>query len=241
MHDGARKAVAGLLAAADQALPAGYSAVLYGSAVRGDYVAGRSDINLLLVSTEVVPERLRALGPALRAWRKASYEPPLIFTAGEWARATDVFPIEIMDMRGRYEVLRGADPVAQALVNPTDLRQALESEFRGKVLRLRQAYATHADVERDLTPIARSTTSSILVLLRATLRLMNHAAPAADSSGDVVRTAAAAIGFDPSALLEVVARRDDRGWRCPAAVFEGYVAAVSRAAQQVDQLQTGES
>ena len=81
---------------------------------------------------------------AFATWRKSGYEPPLLIRRPEWARATDVFPIEITDMRCGYEVLRGADPVAGLAVAPADLRQALEREFRGKLLRLRQGYVAAA-------------------------------------------------------------------------------------------------
>ena len=112
MHEAVKNTVEGFLQSADAALPAGYSAVLFGSGARGDYVRGRSDVNLLVVTESAEFARLRALGPALRKWHDASYEPPFLFTRDEWQRATDVYPIEITDMQARYELLRGVDPVA---------------------------------------------------------------------------------------------------------------------------------
>ena len=115
------KVVTPFLAAADAALGAGYSALLYGSAARGDYVPGRSDINLMLVLDDPSPSRLRALAPAFEAWRKAAAEPPLLISRAEWARASDVFPIEITDMRAGYRVLRGPDPLADTSVDSSRL------------------------------------------------------------------------------------------------------------------------
>jgi len=229
--------VNGLLSAAEAALPGPFSAVLYGSAARGDYVTGRSDINLLLVADAAGFPALRALGPALRAWRAKSPEPPLLFTRDEWLRATDAFPVEITDMKQKYDLLRGSDPLASVTVNPADLRQALEREFRGKLMRLRLAYASFADGEKDLTPVARQSIGSVLVLLRATLALLGRP----DAGARTVEAAAEAVGFPPTALLEIVRHRDDRKWRCGAGVFEGYVTAVADAARCVDQLQTGET
>jgi predicted nucleotidyltransferase len=150
MHETVDRVVTPFLAAADAALGAGYSALLYGSAARGDYLAGRSNINLMLVLDDPSPTRLRALAPAFAAWRKTASEPPLLISRAEWARATDVFPIEITDMRAGYRVLRGADPLGGARVQGTDLRQALERELRGKLLRLRQGYAAAAGDEKLL-------------------------------------------------------------------------------------------
>lgn len=241
MHEAVKNTVEGFLQSADAALPAGYSAVLFGSGARGDYVRGRSDVNLLVVTESAEFARLRALGPALRKWHDASYEPPFLFTRDEWQRATDVYPIEITDMQARYELLRGVDPVAGVRVNPTDLRQALESELRGKLMRLRQGYATFADAERDLTPLAAGSVSSILVLLRAMLVLLHDGEAARQDNVMILEAAGRAAGFAPDAALEIIRRRNDRGWRCSAALFEGYVTAVASAARRVDQLQTGEA
>ncbi len=240
MHQAVTSTVNDFLASADAVLPAGYSAVLYGSAARGDFVKGRSDINLLVIAEAAGFSLLRALGPALRRWRETSPEPPLLFTREEWRRSTDVFPIEITDMKLGYELLRGDDPITPVRVNPVDLRQALEGEFRGKLMRMRQAYATFGDEEKDLTPLALSSVSSVLVLFRALLALdgrgVDHGA-AAEAVEEVARVA----DFAPESLLEIVRNRDAGSWRCSTPVFEGYVTAVARAAHHVDQLQTGES
>lgn len=240
--DGAVKAVVQrFLSSADSLLAPGYSAVLYGSAARGDWVEGRSDVNLLVVTEDVSPERLRALGSALRRWRDRSVEPPLLLSRDEWNRAADAFPIEITDMQLRHDLLRGPDPVSGMQVAQGDLRRALEAEFRGKLLRLRQAWATFADAEKDLTPLARRSLSSLLVLWRAMLSLLGHANAASAGGGDVIQAAGVAAGFEPGPLIDMLQHRDERGWRCSATQFQACLDAVARAARHVDQLQTGES
>jgi len=72
MHETVERVVSPFLAAADAALGAGYSALLYGSAARGDYITGRSDINLMLVLDDASPTRLQAMGPAFARWRKVA-------------------------------------------------------------------------------------------------------------------------------------------------------------------------
>ena len=52
-----------------QALGSGLrSVVLYGSAARGDYEPGTSDLNLILVLDTLSPAVLEQLSPALRRW-----------------------------------------------------------------------------------------------------------------------------------------------------------------------------
>ena len=222
----------------DRAIGTGYSAVLYGSAARGDFIPGRSDINLMLVLDEVVAPTLRSLGPAFAAWRKSMPEPPLLVSRSEWSRASDAFPIEITDMRLSYQILRGSDPLEGVQVERADLRKALEREFRGKLLRLRQGYATYAPEPGALGSLGLQSAATILVLLRGVLTVVGRPVPV--DTIELSTTAADAVGFEPGYLLHVVRHRADREWRCPAPEFESYMNAVEQTARFVDQLQLGD-
>jgi hypothetical protein len=238
MHDSVERVVTPFLAAADAALGAGYSALLYGSGARGDFIPGRSNINLMLVLDDPSPPRLRALAPAFDAWRKSAAEPPLLISRAEWGRASDVFPIEITDMRAGYRVLRGTDPLADTRVERRDLRQALEREFRGKLLRLRQGYAAAAGDAKRLGDLAAGSVATILVLLRSLLTLAGRTVPASPTS--LAAEAASLIGVAAGSLTTPVERRAERGWRCSPVEFEEYLQAVSRAAEYVDHFQLGD-
>jgi len=238
MRDVVDRVVGPFLSQVDSALGGGYSAVLYGSAARRDFVPGRSDLNLMLITDDLSPARLSGLGAAFAAWRKSGYEPPLVILRSEWARATDVFPIEISDMRCGYQVLRGPDPLAGLSVAPADLRHALEREFRGKLLRLRQGYVAAAGDAGALGQLAERSSPTFLVLLRSLLVLLGRAVP--HEPVEVAAVAAAAMSMDGEPLLNVVRHRGERGWRCSPGEFEGYLDAVARAATFLDQLQLGD-
>jgi hypothetical protein len=238
MRDAVDRVVGPFLSQVDSVLSNGYSAVLFGSAARGDFVPGRSNLNLMLITDDLSPASLSRLGGAFAGWRKSGYEPPLVILRSEWARATDVFPIEITDMRCGYEVLRGPDPVAGLQVAPADLRQALEREFRGKLLRLRQGYVAAGGDPVALGLLAERSSATILVLLRCLLVLLGRSVPSQPM--EVAAAAAAAMGMDGEPLLNVVRHRGERGWRCPPGELEGYLDAVARAAAFLDQLQLGD-
>lgn len=238
MRDAVDRVVGPFLLQVDAALGAGYSAVLYGSAARGDFVPGRSDLNLILITDDLSPASLSRLGPAFASWRGSGYEPPLVILRSEWARATDVFPIEITDMRAGYQVLRGPDPLPGLTVAPADLRHALEREFRGKLLRLRQGYIAAGGDPSALGTLAGRSAGTFLVLLRGLLVLLGRSVP--HDPVEVAAAAAAAIGTSGEPLLNVIRHRAERGWRCSPAEFEGYLDAVARAAGFLDQLQLGD-
>jgi hypothetical protein len=238
MRESVARVVEPFLADVDRVVREGYSAVLYGSAARGDYVPGRSNINLMLVLDALAPATLRSLSRGFTAWRKGTSEPPLILSRSEWIRASDAFPIEITDMRTSYRVLRGTDPLADARVDQTDLRKALEREFRGKLLRLRQGYAMYAPEPAALGKLSLQSAATILVLLRGVLTLLGKTIPT--DSLELAAVAAAAVGFEGEHLLCVVRHRVDREWRCGAPEFENYMKAVEDTARFVDQLQPGD-
>lgn len=238
MHPAATNTVEAFLGAVDKADPGSYSAVLYGSAARGDYVAERSDINMLLVFERLEPALLRRLAPAFESWPRKTASAPLLVTAAEWRRASDVFPLEITDMRTAYEVLRGTDPLAGLSVRPSELRHALETELRGKLLRLRQAYVATGGNTDALGELGVASVPTVLVLVRGMLSLAGRPIP--EAAADVVTAGAALAGFDAEPMLVPLAHRRDRSWRWKPDEFERYLSAVERAAAYVDNLQTGD-
>lgn len=226
------------LAAADDAADTPYTAVLYGSLARGEFVPGRSDINLLVVFPEVWPRLLDGLRPALRTWHGHGFPPPLLFTAEEWARAHDVYQLELADILASYRVLRGQDPVASTRLQPSLLRRALERELRGKVLRLRQAYGTAGDEPETLGSIATASAGTMLVMLRGVLAM--HGVPVPPKTVDLLEAVGRRLGLDVAPVGAVAAHRPDKRWACPPAEFMAYLAAVTTVADHVDRFDTGE-
>ena len=161
----------------------------------------------------------------------------LVFTHAEWRDAADVFAVEYEDIRVAHRVLAGSDPWDGLTIRPADVRRQLEHELRGKLVRLRQAYAAYARDPARLTAVFTASVSGFLTMLRATLRLTGKEAPAAADA--LVRAAAGAIGFPPAALDAFVAHAQggDRlrlAERDPRAA--AYLTALARTVEFVDRL-----
>lgn len=232
------QAIDKLVTQLDDATPTGFSAVLYGSAARGDWISGKSDVNLMLVVDDPSPAALRKLTPAVTTWHGRGLTPPLIIGRSEWQRAADVFPIEISDMRLAYRVLRGDDPVSQVTVMPDDLRRALESELRGKLVRLRQAYVRFGETAVTLGGFATSSVPALLVLLRCTNVLLGRVPGATPQ--ETVGVLSDDLGPDAEVIVEIATHRRDKEWQCPPATFARYLEAVRRTVDLVDHLQRGD-
>ncbi len=238
MHDDVTRLTDRFLSDADGVLGNGYTALLVGSAARDEYVPGRSDVNLMLVLPEAGPATLRALQPAFDRWRASSPVLPLLITRDEWSQAGDAFPIEICDMRSAYRVLRGPDLLVSVEPDRAALRTALEREFRGKLLRLRQAYAIHGDNPAALGDVASDSVSTVVLLFRCLLLLGRR--DAARDGIAVIRASGALVGFDPAGVEELFRRRGERGPRCTAPEFERYLDTVSRTVRYADEHHPGD-
>jgi predicted nucleotidyltransferase len=238
MSDDYQKDLDRLLADLDGAGLGGYSAVLHGSAARGDHLPGWSDVNVVLILDAITPDTLTALREPLRRWQAAAETLPLLLTRAEWHRSADAYPLEIAEMQTAYRVLRGQDPLAGMTVRAADLRVALEREFRGKLLRLRQALSLHGDDPGMLGTITRWSAASILLLARGLLLLARRPVPA-DPQG-LLEAAGRLAGFEAGPPVEVVRHRGEEGWNCPVELMRGYLGAVEAAARFVDTYSIGD-
>ena len=233
MHARPTALVEDFLRKADHALPPGYSAVVYGSAARADWLEGTSDINLLVIATPLGSAELRAVGPLLRDLPDDWRSPPLFLTPEEWGRAADVFAIELADMLCARVVLRGPDPLEAVQPHPTQLRVALERELRTRIVRLRQAYAASADDPAELGRHLQRSLAAVQTMARAGLMLVGRPVPT--DGVQLLRAFAEVTGAPIAPLVESASRWRDPDWNCPASLFEAFLHSLDVAVGYIDQ------
>lgn len=226
-----------LMAGLDRALGGSYAAVLFGSVARGDFIEGLSDVNVLIVLDDGTPAALEKLHGPLHAWYQAGQMAPLLLTREEWQRASDVFPIEVVDLQDAHRLLRGADPLATLTTNPVHLRLALEADLRGKLLRLRRGYVALHEDPVGMSRLLASGSSQLVLLFRALHRLVGRDIPREREA--VILGAATIAGFDAGAILAVDRHRGEGDWRASRAEYKSYLGAVEHAVRFVDHLHVG--
>lgn len=215
---------------------------VYGSAARGEYREGVSDVNVLVVVRGLEPRHLRAASPAAREWVKEGNPAPLMLSESDWRGSADVFAIEYADVRDAHRVVHGEDLFTDLEIRWADLRLQTERELREKSLQLREGYLLTAGAPEELGELLRRSCSTFVALFRAALRLDGADAPR-DSAG-VVRAIAERAGFDPEPWLEVLRARNDGKRLAPGAeapLVTGYLAAVAATVRWLDGLERGRS
>src|SRR5260370_42629397 len=113
--------------------------ILFGSAARGDFHEGHSDLNVVCILRSLSIEELGRLAPVVKWWCVEQKEPaPLFFTKQELRHAANVFAIEILDMKRGRRLLYGADVVSEIEVQMNLHRGEIEHDLRTILLELRR-------------------------------------------------------------------------------------------------------
>lgn len=144
---------------------------LYGSAAGGPYVAGVSDLNLVAIVDRLDHALLAALRPRAERWRRRGLATPLLLDQPFLARAADVFPIELGDIRAAHRILHGCDLFADLVIAGEQLRQQCEREARGKLLRLRELYLELGGRRRALRSLMTDSAKTFAIIVRSVNRL----------------------------------------------------------------------
>jgi hypothetical protein len=183
------------------------SIILYGSAARGDYKEGHSDLNVLCVLRSIAARELTRVTPVVHWWCKNQSEPaPLFFTAEELRRSSDVFAIELLDMQENRRVLYGVDVVAGIKVPMNLHRVQVEHDLSTLLLKLRQHFLLSGQKESELRAAAAKSASSVLALLRHALIAFDEEPPAAAS--EAFARIAALTGAEAAAFSAAFQLRD---------------------------------
>lgn len=181
--------------------------ILFGSAARGDFREGHSDLNVVCILKSLTVEELGRLARVVHWWCVDEKEAaPLFFTHEELREAADVFSIEISDMKQGRRVLYGDDLVAKIEVPMNLHRLQIERDLRTVLLKLRQHYLRAPGNAHELAPVLRKSFSGVLTLLRHTLIAFGETPPV--QAKEIVARAAALAGADTSGFEPLLHLRE---------------------------------
>ncbi|MCP9463458.1 MAG: hypothetical protein NNA25_01510 [Nitrospira sp.] len=184
------------------ALGDGLEAVLlYGSAVRKDFLPGRSNLNVLLVTTSCELSVLKRYVPVHAKWNKEQIVVPLFLTAEELRVAAVVFPLEWWDIADSHRVLWGNDPFVGYDADSRYLAGEVLQGLRGNLVRLRQRAVEGGATGEAVTILLCLSITSLLPVLRGVQRLLNRSV--AFEGESVLSDLEGCLEIDLAALREV--------------------------------------
>ena len=116
------------------------SVILYGSAVRGEHVAARSDVNLMFVFKKLDLRQITTVRKLTHRKMRRQLPQLVFWTVEELAHAWDVFPLEFEDIKENHQCLVGNDPFGKRKVDKKRMRYQIEFELRSKLLTMRDTW-----------------------------------------------------------------------------------------------------
>jgi len=178
------------------------SIVLYGSATGADFVSKRSNINLMIVLSEVTQAALKKSLKTVAKGRKKGIVAPLFLDQEHIRRSADVFPIEFLDIKENHVPLYGEDPFVSLEIDSSNVRLQCEHELKGKLIRIRQRYLEQGLLKRDIAALLVESLTSLIPILRNMLRLKGLELP--KRRHEVIEAAAQAFEVSSSPFLKIL-------------------------------------
>jgi len=206
--------------------------LVYGSAVRGEFLPGRSNLNLLLLVTGYDAAMLKRYEPVHKRWNKEGVVAPLFLTEEEIRTSSALFPIEFMEIQEHHRVLGGRDPFVGFHVDAGRLGDAVLQGLASHVLRLRQRFVEASGANDAVLILLPLAITSAVPLLRGIQRMRGW--PVLAQSDAVIQDVADRLHLDLQGFQEALMMK--RGIITPGPseiprVFDRYLLAATAIAE----------
>ncbi len=150
--------------------------ILYGSAVGGEFLPGRSNLNLLLLLSAYEREGMKRYAKAHKRWSRDQFVVPLLLTEAELTKSGTPFPLEYLEIQEQHRVLWGRDPFIGLHIDRTHLAYQVQQGIQGNLVRLRQRYIEGGGTEEAITMLLPLSLTALLPCLRGLQRLAGQPA-----------------------------------------------------------------
>lgn len=150
------------------------SIILYGSAVRGEFLPGLSNLNVLLILSSYDLSVLKQYDSLHKRWSKEHVVVPLFLTTADLKSASTAFPLEYQDILDCHRLLWGHDPFVGLKVDSRYLSAEVVQGLRGNLFRLRQRLVEGRSTEEAITILLPLSITALLPVLRGLQRLLGR-------------------------------------------------------------------
>jgi predicted nucleotidyltransferase len=147
------------------------SIICFGSAARGEYLPGKSDINFMIVLEDHAIESLEEAFDVIARWGKRNVATPVFVTEAYVLSSVDVFPIEYLDMQRGYILLHGKDVLAELAFEEEHIRLQCEREVKGKLLLLRERFVETRGKARAVATLIGESLGAFIAVFEALLHI----------------------------------------------------------------------
>ena len=185
------------------------SVIIYGSAACGDYIAGSSDINSIIVFNKIGVSELKKSLNIVNKGIRHKINTPLFLTQEHIKTSLDTFPIEFIEMKENHILIYGQDVLADINIDPVNIRFICEEQIKGKLIRIRQAYLEIGLRKKGIEALIKESFTSLFPVFRGMLRLKGITP--FNSKKENIKALGEAFGIDTGILYAILADKHNDG------------------------------
>lgn len=209
--------------------------VLYGSAVRDDFVPGQSDLNFMVLVRDPEPLKLASLQRSVKTWRREKIAAPVFIQTDMLPTALDSYPLEFLSMKAAYKVLFGDDPLEALSFEQEAVRLQCERELRGKLIHLRAGLIESEGKADRMHGLIQASLPAFTAVFQGLLFVAGH--PHALWGSELIEAASSSFDLDAALFHEL--GRMKRAKRAPGKedlrnILAKYLREVERLTRWVD-------
>ncbi|MDY6839768.1 MAG: hypothetical protein SWH78_17560 [Thermodesulfobacteriota bacterium] len=215
------------------------SIILYGSAASGEYVAGKSDINFMIVLSDKGIDSLERTFEVVKKWKKRNVATPLFLTEDYVRTSLDAFPIEYLNLQNCHESVYGRDILKDLTFDRHYLRLQCEREIKAKLLLLREAFLETGGRGKDLQELVAQSVHAFVAVFNGLLYLKGKEVP--QRKREAVAQVCETFDLDKALfekLLDIREKKLKPSGTEMAGLFQAYLKEVRNMWKQLDKLDT---
>lgn len=208
-----------------------------GSAVTGDYEEEESDINLLVVYSDMEITELERVASLSRRWLRKQKLAPRFISGRNLDDSVRYFQVDFLAMRDAHVVLWGEDVLAAVEMDREALRWQIAYQVKAMRMRLKQQFWRTVGDEKMMRAALAGRFKSLTHLMRALLMLRDLPVPV--SMRDTIDAAAEHLRIDRAFAESMLALRRGKSppdSRTLAAMFEGLMGMVRTIDARVEEV-----
>ncbi len=176
--------------------------LLFGSAARGDFIMGRSNINMLLLVRCLSVDLLQRAGQLHQKWGKHQIVAPLLITEDDLVRSGRIFPLEFLQITEHHVVLAGHDPFVGFHIDKDRLAWQCQQELMANLMRLRQRFIEGSGRIEAVQTLLILSISAVLPCIRGLLHIMKQ--PSKGKDIEILEGLPSTFQFDSTTFLEIL-------------------------------------
>mgnify|MGYP002411411328 CR=1 FL=1 len=182
------------------------SITAFGSRVTGDQSKSGSDLNLLVIYSDLNIADLHKIAGLAKKFHKKHHFAPRFLSRRNLFDSAKYFALDIVNMKDSRAVIYGSDILEGLDVSPSDLRWQISHEIKKMRMRLKQQFWMISGDKALMSRVVARRFTSLLYLMRGLFYLKFKSAPV--GKDDIISEAVSKLGINSNALSQLKGVKD---------------------------------